>query len=179
MKYIKNKFLLTTIVAFIALIFLLNFLLLQRHMFHILRSDIRNTDVSAYTHYKYFIKPDSLVIDLRNISNESSPADIFRVLLQFAETQKEKEFADVTLSFRGKPKFILKGEFFHTLGEEYGSQNPIYTMRTFPENVYLLDGTAAFGTWSGGLFGVLKEQLNDFGEFHKQWYINELVEDNI
>jgi len=53
-------------------------------------------------------------------------------------------------------------------------QNPVYTMRTFPQNVYALDGSPAFETWSGGLLGVLGKQLEDFSEFHKQWYLNEI-----
>lgn len=61
------------------------------------------------------------------------------------------------------------------MGVEYGTQNPVYTMRTFPENLYRPDGTAAFGTWTGGLFGVLGKQMEDFIEFHKQWYVNELA----
>jgi hypothetical protein len=36
-----------------------------------------------------------------------------------------------------------------------------------------MDGDNAFPTWSGGLLGILKEQTEDFNEFHKKWYIND------
>ena len=61
------------------------------------------------------------------------------------------------------------------LGQEYEKQNPVYTMRTFPENVYGVDGTQAFGSWTGGLLGVLGKQMGDFSELHKQWYIADLT----
>jgi len=32
-------------------------------------------------------------------------------------------------------KFVLEGDYFQTLGKEYGTQNPVYTMRTFPEKL--------------------------------------------
>ena len=47
-------------------------------------------------------------------------------------------------------------------------------MRTFPENVYRPDGARAFDSWTGGVLGVLGKQMEDFNEFHKQWYIEDL-----
>ena len=58
---------------------------------------------------------------------------------------------------------------------EYGIQNPVYTLRSLPQNVYNLDGTQAFSTWTGGLIGVVGKQMEDLSEFHKQWYINDLA----
>ena len=68
-------------------------------------------------------------------------------------------------------KFVLEGDYFQTLGKEYGTQNPVYTMRTFPEKLYSPDGQRAFGRWSGGLLGIVGKQMEDFTEFHKQWYV--------
>ena len=116
-----------------------------------------------------------LVIDLRKVSGTNSPADVTRVLLQFAQSQKAKTYSQVKLAHSGTKKFILKGDYFQTLGVEFGEQNPVYTMRTLPENVYLLDGTAAFGTWTGGILGVLGKQMEDFSEFHKRWYVTDLA----
>jgi hypothetical protein len=44
-------------------------------------------------------------------------------------------------------------------------------MRTFPKHVYKPDGKNAFGSWTGGLLGALGKEMDDFSEFHKQWYI--------
>lgn len=50
----------------------------------------------------------------------------------------------------------------------------MYTLRTFPENVMNLDETKAFGSVTGGLFGVLKAQMDQFSDFTKSWYLNDL-----
>ncbi len=88
---------------------------------------------------------------------------------------KKKEFETVNLKCKDKTKFVLKGDYFRRLGKEYDFQNPVYTMRTFPENVYTLDGEKAFPSWTGGLIGVTGKQMEDFAEFHQQWYIDDLI----
>jgi len=85
------------------------------------------------------------------------------------------EFDSVILSFRGKYKFRIEGGYFNKLGSELDSQNPLYTIRTFPENLYTLDGKRAYGSWTGGLFGVLSKQMGEFNDFHDQWYRNDLI----
>ncbi|HXF47992.1 MAG TPA: hypothetical protein VNL73_01025 [Verrucomicrobiae bacterium] len=122
------------------------------------------------------INPTKLILDLRKVSLDKAPADVFRCLNHAAEALASKDFTTVELQFRGKPKFLLEGSYFKTLGQEYELQNPVYTIRTFPENVKNMDGTAAFSSWSGGMLGVLQKQMEDFLEFNKQWYVNELSE---
>ena len=151
-----------------------NYFLVHRNVQQILASDERNQGVGIFAHYKYFVLPSELVIDLRKISGTNSPADVTRVLLQLAQSQKARTYKSVTLAHHGKSKFLLKVEFFQILGIEFGTQNPMYTMRTLPENVYNIDGTAAFETWTGGMLGVLSKQMEDFSDFHKQWYIADL-----
>lgn len=160
----------------VAAVAFFNYIFVQRHLSGVINSEKRNAGISAFAHYKYFVVPSSLVFDLRKISGESSPADVTRIFLQFSETLKDRTFAEVTLSHSGRPKFQLAGEYFKTLGSEYGTQNPVYTMRTFPENVHKLDGTAAFDTWTGGWLGVVGKQMEDFNEFHKQWYIADMAQ---
>lgn len=152
-----------------------NYALLQRHLAAVLEADPRNKGIEAFAHYEMYILPSTLVFDLKAVSPTNSPADVSRVLLQFAQTQKEASFSLVKLAHQGTVKFQLKGEYFRTLGQEYGVQNPVYTMRTFPENVFRLDGSPAFSTWTGGLLGVVVKQMEDFNEFHKQWYIADLA----
>lgn len=155
-------------------VMLTNHVRVNRSLSNTLAADPRNNGIVAYAHYNQFVVPDKLVFDLRSVGETTAPGDIFRVLLQFAAAQKDNAYSTITLSFKGTPKFMLKGDYFHTLGVEYGTQNPVYTMRTLPENVYRLDGTAAFGTWTGGVLGVLTKQIEDFTKFHRQWYIEDL-----
>lgn len=171
----KTRILLVSIIAIVAAVALGNYMLIQRPLSSVIDSDPRNKGITIYAHYKYFVVLSSLIFDLRSVSGDNSPTDVSRVLFQFAQTQKEKTFTDVTLAYRGNNKFMLKGDFFRTVGNEYGSQNPIYTIRTFPENVYKIDGSPAFGTWTGGLIGVLGKQMEDFNDFHKQWYIADMA----
>lgn len=164
------------LISIVIIVALLNYIFLQSPISNVIDSDPRNKGIVVFTHYKYFLVPNSLIFDLRQVSGETSPADVTRVLLQYAKSIKSSVFNDITLSYKGNPKFLLKGDFFHTLGEEFGTQNPIYTIRTFPENVFKLDGTAAFGTWTGGWLGVVGKQMEDFNEFHKQWYIADIAQ---
>lgn len=69
---------------------------------------------------------------------------------------------------------MLKGDYFQTIGLEYGVQNPVYTLRTLPENVYTLEGKQAFGSWTGGWLGVVGKQMEDLNEFHRLWFMSDL-----
>jgi hypothetical protein len=51
----------------------------------------------------------------------------------------------------------------------------MYTLRTLPENLNRPDGEQAFGTWTGGMLGVLGHQMEDFAEWHSAWYIRDLA----
>lgn len=141
----------------------------------IIDSDYRNEGVSVFFHFEWLVNPSVIVFDIREVKSDKSPMDVSRVLLQLSEALKDNNYKKVILSFKGRPKFMLEGDFLKKTGMEYGIQNPAYTLRSLPQNVYNLDGTQAFPTWTGGLIGVLGKQMEDLTEFHKQWYINELV----
>ena len=171
----RIKYLVFAALAVMATIAGANYFLLQRPAQLVLKADPRNEGIAVFAHFEYFVIPTTLVFDLRELSSTNSPADVTRVLLQFARATKDQKFSMVKLAHQGRSKFMLNGEYFQNLGTEFGDQNPIYTMRTFPENVYKLDGTAAFGTWTGGWLGVMGKQMEDFNDFHKQWYVNDLA----
>lgn len=155
-------------------IFLFNYFNVSKPLSDVLESETRNSGISVRSHYRCYIQPTVLVVDIRDVSGEKSVADVFRVFLQYASKLKEKSFDTVYLQSKGKTKFYLEGDYFKKLGQEYGYQNPVYTMRTFTEHVYTPAGEKAFSTWTGGLLGVLKEQVEDFGEFHKKWYMEDM-----
>jgi hypothetical protein len=152
-----------------------NYFFIHRHMSAVLDGDPRNSGISMWAHYHYLVDPRTLVIDVRNVSGDNSAADVFRVLLQFAQSQQRTKYSRIVLSSKGAEKFLIDGSYFQLLGLEYGIQNPVYTMRTFPQNVYHLNGEPAFGTWTGGMLGVLGKQVEDFSQFHQQWYIEDLL----
>jgi len=157
-----------------SLVFAWNYFLLQAPMSSVLSADRRNGGIEVSAHYLWYLKPSVLVYDLRAVPMDKSPADVFRVFLQFAEKVEARHFDEVYLCHRGKLKFKIAGDYFHTLGAEYSSQNPVYTMRTFPENLMTPEGGRAYSGWSGGWLGVLAKQMEDFKDFHEKWYVRDM-----
>lgn len=163
------------ILALVCTIIVVNYVALQLPMTKELSQDPRNSDITIWSHYQAFIAPSTLVLDLRSVGDDKAPVDVFRCLLQSASAFKSKSFDTVVLKHRGRAKFTLEGTYFKTLGDEYSWQNPVFTIRTFPQHIMKLDGSQAFPTWEGGWIGVTTKQMEDFLEFHKQWYVDDLV----
>jgi hypothetical protein len=141
-------------------------------MNEVIKQDHRNDGVEVYV---YKEGADILVYDLKSIGAQNSMADVFRVFLQFADKTKDYRFQTVKLAFRKNTKFVITGDYFNQLGQEYSSQNPVFTIRTFPENVFYPSGQRAYGSWTGGLLGVAQKQMEDFNDFHKKWYLDDIV----
>jgi hypothetical protein len=152
---------------------LYNKMTVQSPLDNVLVADSRNQMVKATAHFDGWIDFDTVVFDLTDVSPSGSRMDVFRCFLQFAQAMKDREFKHVVLAARGKQKFILGGDYFHQLGEEYQSQNPVYTMRTFAPHLTAMDGSHPFSEYTGGLLGVLTKEMEQFSEFHNQWYVND------
>jgi hypothetical protein len=155
-----------------------NHFTLQRPLDVVLARDSRNAGIAARGHFGSWVNPSELVFDLRAFDGRNSPADVDRVLLQYADTLGDRTFARVILAHRGTPKFVLEGEDFRTIGAMYGIENPVYTLRTLPEKLRRPDGTQAFGTWTGGLLGVALRQMEDLTALHQQWFLDDLAASN-
>lgn len=166
----------TVAVLLLAIPISLNVIRLYLPVSSALSEDYRNDGISVIAYYKYGLIPNEIVFDLREVSLEKSPTDVVRVMLAFAEKMKGRSFDKVYLSWKGEPKFYMEGYFFKSLGETLAIQNPVYTIRTLPENLYLPNGERAFSQWSGGLIGVLSSQLQDFETFNQQWYIEDMMD---
>ena len=148
---------------------------LQRPMNEVLSSDPRNSGMEVRCRYRSWTSHGVLVYDLREVPASKSQADVFRVFLQYAAKLRGRRFDTVELGYRGRVKFLLAGEDFAVIGRDYGTENPIYTIRTFPEKLSKPDGTRAFAGWTGGLLGVVNRQMEDFDRFHKEWYGYEVL----
>jgi hypothetical protein len=165
---------LTGIIGLIILFsFLWNLFMLQIPVNKRIKSDSRNFGISIKVHYKYYINPRTLVFNIKEISSSNSAADVFRTFLTSSAELKDKKFDKVELASKGKIKFYITGEYFKTIGSEYGNQNVVFTIRTFPENVYLPAGNLAYSTWTGGMLGVLTNQMDDFNDLCKNWFLND------
>lgn len=147
---------------------------LQAPLNSAIQSDARNNGIKASASYSGWLPGSAIVFDLTEVSGTNSPADVFRVFLQFAEKQKTKTYSQVILAHKGTKKFMIEGSYFKTLGQELDGQNPVYTIRTFPEHVFDLSGKQAFANWTGGVLGVVSKQMEDFTEFNRRWFIGDL-----
>lgn len=163
------------VLAFTA-IFGLNYLSIVRPTQAAIHEDHRNNGISVSAHYKFYCVPTTLVYDLKSVAPDKSAIDVFRVLLQTSSALKHKSFEVVELAYRGQTKYFIKGRYFLELGNEFGEQNPMYTIRTFPEHLYKPNGDLAYERWSGGMLGVLGKQMEDFNDFSKNWFIDDMVE---
>lgn len=84
--------------AALAIVFGVNYFTLQSPMSEVIDADSRNKGIKVSAHFGKYINPSELVFDLRGISGSNSPADVSRVLLQYAEALKAKEFDRVILA---------------------------------------------------------------------------------
>jgi hypothetical protein len=153
-----------------------NYFAAHRPVAERLAQDTRNEKLDLWAYQRYGVDPGTLVVDLRGFRDDAAMVDVMRALLQSAEAHKAKRFERVVLAYRGTSKFMLEGKFFQKVGQDYEHQNPVYTLRTFPENVYKLDGSAAYSTWTGGMLGVLGKQMEDLTQFSKDWYLDDAVQ---
>jgi len=167
-----KKLLIATLLP--VLVLLLNYVLLSVPANSALNKDARNVGLHTWIHYEYFINPSTLVIDLRDVDSDKSTVDVFRALFQVAEEFEGRNFSKVYLSSKGTKKFYIQGAYFAELGSSYSYQNPMYLLRTFPENTYSTNGTKAFSTWTGGVLGVLGKQMDDVNELAQNWFIEDL-----
>lgn len=131
--------------------------------------------VSAAAYYRFGVIPNQIVYDLWNVGYDASEAEVMGGLLRFADAVKDRHFDKVILAYRGAPRFILDGDDFHRIGQEFDVQNPVYTLRTFPEKLTTMDGHPAFGRWTGGMLGVLNAQLEDLNALGRRWYLDDIL----
>lgn len=149
----------------------LNEIMLDHPVSQALASDGRNTAFQLSAHYGSYMNPGTLVLDLGR-SDRAAPIDLMRGLFISAKALHDegRTFNTVTLSHGGKPVMQMDGAAFGQLGTDYEQgENTMYLLRTLPEKLFRMDGTRAFGTWEGGIFGVFTHEMNDATEAMAAW----------
>lgn len=138
----------------------------------VISSDPRNTGVEIR------LSSDANVLQfcIEEVGELSSQADVFRVFLQTAAALKEQRFDDVALCYENKVQYLLSGDDFNVIGNEFGMQNVAYTVRMFPEKLRLKDGSQAFETHRGGILYVMNKQMSDFHDMNRQWYLSDILQ---
>ncbi|MBS7565732.1 hypothetical protein KHS38_15090 [Mucilaginibacter sp. Bleaf8] len=161
-------------IVFGCIALLCNYLLIARPIKKKLQTDPRDMGIELSGHYRYYIIPSTLVLNLTDVEGSHSQLDVFRTVLQASQELKDKNFKDVIFAFKNASKFKVDGTYFKKLGETYDTENPLYTVRTFPEHVFNLDGSSAYAQLNGGVLGVLTGEMNQFKDFSEKWYGNDL-----
>ena len=178
----KPKLLLSALLGLILLtacavggVWVYNETTLQKPLQRVLLADPRNHVVKAKAHFDGWIDTHSVVFDLADVTGDSSQMDMLRVLLEFAKEQKDHQYQRIVLAAYGQKKFTVPGDYFQQLGREYDTQNPVYTIRTFSHHVSTMDGAKPFPEPDGGLLWVLKEEMEQFNDFNKRWYLDDFA----
>jgi hypothetical protein len=149
-----------------------NHFLISRPVADRLAADERNIAFRLSAHASYYVIPRVLVLDLIDVEATASPVDLFRGLLTSAAALRVegRKFDTVILARAGSERYSMTGADFDELGSAFDAgENPIYLIRTLPEKLYGSDGSKAFGSWSGGLIGVLGKQMEDANAFALNW----------
>jgi hypothetical protein len=139
----------------------------------VLDRDPRNAPVSVVAYHRGLVLPDSLVIDVWSAHATASPQDMLRALLQTAAALGGRTYDTVVLAYHGRPRFTLPGFYFQQLGHDYDSgEDTTSLIRTLPQNVRCMDGSAAFETWTGGMAGVQDRQMEDVRTLSRLWWMD-------
>lgn len=135
-----------------------------------LAKDGRNSGITLVGYRSFGVHPSEVTLDLWAVDGQTAPVDLLRSLFEAAEALKTRHFSRVVLAKSGKRVFVITGDDFQELGQSYSvSENPMYLIRTLPQKLYRTDGTPAYGTWEGGLLGVLSKQMQDVAAFATDW----------
>lgn len=135
------------------------------------------TGATTVVYRRDLLGGNDIVFDVQSVGGDMSMVVMTRRLLKTAEALKDSNLGRVYLAYKGREKFYFDGAYFKEIGAERETQNPVYTIRTMPENVHNLDGSPAFQPWSGGWLGVLGQQMNDVNEFHRKWWTDDAIGD--
>lgn len=134
-----------------------------------LDEDDRNGGFTMVAYRAYGLHPTDITVDLIGVER-AAPIDLYRGLFQAAAAFDDRRFGSVTLARQGRAVFRLSGDDFHEIGRAYDlGENPVYMIRTLPEKLLLPDGAPAYGTWTGGVLGVLSAQMEDVNDAAQTW----------
>jgi len=157
---------------FMLTVFAFNFTWLNWPAQQKLGGDYRNKSATMLVYHRWGVVPNEIVIDVWGVEESASRADVTRMLFHIAEKFADRNYDQVVLAYKGRARLILDGDFFNKVGRTFQYENPIYLMRTLPQHVKHLDGTSAFGSYSGGWIGVLNAEMDDLNALHDEWWLD-------
>lgn len=142
-----------------------------------------SSGVKITAHYKYYLHPKILVLDIHAV-DKGEPGKVknavFLILIEYAKKVKDFKFKQVEFACKNKSKFTVDGVSFRNLGKEYEKhrksalgkfggllgQEGIGVGGDLIKNLKRMDGSRAFED-------KLVYSAND-SRFHDEWYYSEL-----
>jgi hypothetical protein len=164
-----------TIGVSVIAVFIYNYVVVDKPLQRVLATDSRNAGFKEHAHFENWTNPNIVVFNLESAPGSASRLDVLRTLLQYAQAMKDQRFRKVVLAYRGNNKFQMDGAYFQELGAEFDTQNPMYTIRTFPIHMTTMDGSSPYSEYEGGILGVLKKEMEQFADFSDRWYGNDMA----
>jgi hypothetical protein len=171
---------LTSIAAVLSVTVLLgNQFLVQRQMREVLAQSERNSVVTMEAHFRHYVNPRELVLDLRELTERATPNDVVRVLIQYAQAQREQRFERVYFAHRGVEKFWMLGVDFQSLGAQALTREPLTILTTLPSHLHRPDGVKAFAASTSSPLEDMAQRLESYRLMHEQWYLQDLRLDGV
>lgn len=126
--------------------------------------------ITMVAYRRWLVDPTTAVIDV-HVDPDKSMADMDRNLFSAAEALKWRHFTNVELAYHGRGRFLLDGDKFQEIGEQWQNQSIMYLISAVPQAARHMDGAPAFGTWEGGVLGVMTKEIQDHNQLHWSWYL--------
>jgi len=136
------------------------------------RKDESGITMVAYR--RWLVDPTTAVVDIWHVNGQASMADVDRNLYLTADALKDQHFTSVELAYRGRGRFLINGDKFNEIGQQWRSQSVMYLVTALTSSATDLTGKPAFETWEGGWIGVMSRQLQDHNQLHWSWYLADM-----
>lgn len=139
-----------------------------------LRSELTRCDshgvVNVTPSYAGIVGTDTVVFDLRDGGEVGARrVDAAHLLMQFASRLDLYSIRRVVLARNGEERFYVDSADLRPLADSYSASGRGWALFNLPSCVRNTNGTDAFGKWTGGAIGVLKEQAEDLNDFLAAW----------
>ena len=109
-------------------------------------------------------------------SSTSGPAretlgsfDPLHLLLQIGHKVRAERFSKLIVAAGGEAVYRLDKSDLDELAEQYSLVRSVWAFNHWPERLRKPTGERVFESWSGGMLGVLKGQMEDINEALKTW----------
>jgi DNA-directed RNA polymerase subunit RPC12/RpoP len=124
-------------------------------------------DVSVY--YRGYLSTRDIVFDFQTGAAKGRRIDPVHLLMQFASRLNLAGTDNVYLARDGDERFRVASRSLDPLASSYENGGRIWAFNNLPAAVRRIDGSQAYGEWTGGWLGVMKGQVEDLGSFLEQW----------